>query len=77
MEHCENTEVIDKMIDEYNKLFVNKQVHFINALTFGIIDNDCSVPFVSMLIHSMENIEIFRGKHLAKLSRIITRINYE
>lgn len=77
MDECIKEEVINKMIDEYNELFINKNINIIDKLKFGFVSNDCSIPFISMLIHSIESIDIFRNEHLDKLSFILIQFKHE
>ena len=64
-------ELVNKILDDFNELFVGKNINNIELAKLGFVNNDIAVPMISMIIHCVENIDIFNHKQLHKLSLII------
>lgn len=64
------------LIDNYNMILVNMEKRNIDALELGFINNDCTLILFSILIHCMENIEIFNPTQLNNISNFINKLSY-
>lgn len=70
-------EVIKQSVyDSYIKLFIDKNVEEVQLLNFGIILEKCYTPKISMIIHCMENIDIFNDDQLSNLKEMINQYKY-
>lgn len=67
---------IQNLIDSYNLILVNIEKQNINALELGFVNDDCSSMLFSILIHCMENIEIFNPTQLNNLYSFINKLSY-
>lgn len=64
------------LIDKYNNILANIEKRNINAIELGFINNDCVPALFSILIHCMENIEIFNTIQLNNIYNFINKLNY-
>lgn len=64
------------LLNQYNDLFINKNVAVINKLLLGFIDEDCSIPILGILIHCLENIIIFNDTQKNNLINLLNKVNY-
>ena len=64
------------LIDKYNSILANIEKRNIDAIELGFINNDCTPALFSILIHCMENIEIFNTTQLNNVSNFINKLNY-
>lgn len=64
------------IIDNYNLILVNMEKRNIDALELGFINDDCAPMLFSILIHCMENIEIFNPTQLNNISNFINKLSY-
>lgn len=64
------------LIDNYNMILVNMEKRNIDALELGFIKDDCAPMLFSILIHCMENIEIFNPTQLNNISNFINKLSY-
>lgn len=64
------------LIDNYNLILVNMEKRNIDALELGFINDDCAPMLFSILIHCMENIEIFNPTQLNNISNFINKLSY-
>ena len=64
------------LIDNYNMILVNMEKRNIDALELGFINDDCAPMLLSILIHCMENIEIFNPIQLNNISNFINKLSY-
>lgn len=64
------------LIDNYNLILVNMDKRNIDALELGFINDDCASMLFSILIHCMENIEIFNPTQLNNISNFINKLSY-
>lgn len=49
----------DEFINKYRLILVDIFNKYINRLSIGFIDKDCDVIVFPILVHSIENIDIF------------------
>ena len=64
------------LIDNYNMILVNMEKRNIDAFELGFINDDCAPMLFSILIHCMENIEIFNPTQLNNISNFINKLSY-
>lgn len=64
------------LIDNYNMILVNMEKRNIDIIELGFVNNDCSPALFSILIHCMENIEIFNTTQLNNISNFINKLSY-
>lgn len=64
------------LIDDYNSLLVDMQSDNIKRLELGFISDDCVPILFSILIHCMENIEVFNSTQLNNISNFINKLSY-
>lgn len=64
------------LLNQYNDLFINKNVAVINKLSLGFIDEDCSIPILGILIHCLENTIIFNNTQKNNLINLLNKVNY-
>lgn len=63
-------------IDEYNGLLADMQSANIKKLELGFISDDCVPMLFSILIHCMENVEIFNDTQFNNISNFINKLSY-
>lgn len=63
--------VSDNVYNSFVNLFIDKNVEEVELMSFGIVLQKCYTPKISMLIHCMENIDIFNEEQLANLQEMI------
>ena len=66
----------EKLIDNYNELLVSMQTNDIKKLEFGFIANECNSMLLSILIHCVENINIFNDTQLNNIFNFINKLGY-
>lgn len=71
----------DSIIQEntYNTfvdLFINKNVEEAELLAFGIVLSKCYTPKISMLIHCMDNLDLFDDEQKSNLQHMINKYRY-
>lgn len=71
-----NDKLRQTLIDDYNGLLANIQSDNIKRLELGFISDDCVPMLFSILIHCMENIEIFNSTQLNNISNFINKLSY-
>ena len=68
--------VRQSIIDNYNIMLANMEKRNIDAFEFGFINDDCVPMLFSILIHCVENIEIFNPTQLNNISHFINKLSY-
>lgn len=68
--------VRQSIIDNYNIMLINMEKRNIDALELGFINDDCVPMLFSILIHCVENIEIFNPTQLNNISHFINKLSY-
>ena len=64
------------LIDDYNSLLADMQSTNIKRLELGFIFDDCVPMLFSILVHCMENVEIFNATQLNNISNFINNLSY-
>lgn len=57
----------EDIINKYNSLLININVNDINKINYGFVDNNCDSILLSILIHCIENIDIFNDDQLSNI----------
>lgn len=68
--------VSERLLEQYEKLFIQKNADTIQKLRLGFFEEDCSISAVSIMIHCMENLELFNTTQLNNISHLINRMAY-
>lgn len=68
--------VSERLLEQYEKLFIQKNADTIQKLRLGFFEEDCSILAVSIMIHCMENLELFNTTQLNNISHLINRMTY-
>lgn len=71
-----DNELRQSLIDKYNELLINIHAEDISKLQLGFIQDSCTASLFSILIHCVENIEIFNKTQLNNISNFITKLTY-
>lgn len=69
-------DVKQELIDKYNIAISNLQQNNINASDMGFVITDCNIIIYSILIHCIENIELFTDIQLNNIQNYLNKINY-
>lgn len=64
------------IVDRYNSILIDIERRNIDAIELGFINNDCSPILFSILIHCVENIEIFNKDQLININSFINKLSY-
>lgn len=64
------------IVDRYNSILIDIERRNIDAIELGFINNDCSPILFSILIHCIENIEIFNKDQLININSFINKLSY-
>lgn len=64
------------IVDRYNSILIDMEQQNIEATELGFINNDCSPILFSILIHCVENIEIFNKDQLININSFINKLSY-
>lgn len=64
------------LIDDYNGLLAYMQSDNIKKFELGFISDDCVPMLFSILIHCMENVEIFNDTQFNNISNFINKLSY-
>ena len=64
------------IVDRYNSILIDIERRNIDAIELGFINNDCSPILFSILIHCVENIEIFNNDQLININSFINKLSY-
>lgn len=71
-----NAETKQDLIDKYNELLVTLETQNIEATKYGFIEDNCNTMLFSILIHCMENLEIFTSNQLTNIYSFINKLSY-
>ena len=63
------------IIDKYNNILADKESNYINKIRLGYIEDNCNIMLLSMMIHCVENINIFNKKQLNSINHIINKVS--
>ena len=64
------------IINKYNELFADMNDKDIKILELGFIKDNCNSMLFGILIHCMENIEIFNETQTNNINHFIHRLRY-
>ena len=64
------------IVDRYNSILIDIERRNIDAIELGFINNECSPILFSILIHCVENIEIFNKYQLININSFINKLSY-
>ena len=64
------------IVDRYNSILIDIERRNIDAIELGFINNDCFPVLFSILIHCVENIEIFNKDQLININSFINKLSY-
>lgn len=67
----------DELVKEYNILLSKIEIADIKRLTLGFINDDCDIQLLSILIHCIENINIFDNNQLKNIEQFLHIISYK
>lgn len=67
----------NELIKEYNILLSKIEIADIKRLELGFINDDCDIQLLSILIHCIENINIFNDNELYNIDYFIKHFNYK
>lgn len=65
-----------KLVDKYSSILIDIEKQNIDAVELGFINNDCSSLLFSIIIHCVENIEIFNKNQLININSFINKFSY-
>ena len=64
------------IVDRYNSILIDIERRNIDAIDLGFINNDCPPILFSILMHCVENIEIFNKDQLININSFINKLSY-
>ena len=62
--------------NSFLELFGNKAIEDVELLKLGFVGTKCYTPKIALLLHCMDNIEIFNKKQLENLNILINKYKY-
>lgn len=65
----------NELIKEYNILLSKIEIADIKRLELGFINDDCDIQLLSIVIHCIENINIFNDDELYNIDYFIKHFN--
>lgn len=65
----------ENLISAYQNTLVNMETNDIKALEYGFMNDSCDSTLLSILIHCMNNIDIFSASQLNNISHFINKFN--
>lgn len=71
-----NTQLKDELVKDYNQLMINMSDKTIKQERLGYYTDTCNAMLLSILIHCMENIEIFDDEQTNNIRLYFNKINY-
>lgn len=69
-------ELKQNIINNYNNILFKLQVDDINREQAGFISTNCNSMLLSILIHCVENINIFNNSQLINISNFLNKLSY-
>ena len=69
-------QIKQNIVDRYNSILIDIERRNIDTIELGFINNDCSPILFSILIHCVENIEIFNKDQLININSFINKLSY-
>lgn len=65
-----------ELVNTYNSNLANMMTNHIEKLKYGFVEDDCANNLFSILIHCIENIDIFNKNQLGNITCFIDKLNY-
>lgn len=65
-----------EMIDNYKSILIDKEYNYLNQLELGFINDNCTIQAFNILIHCIENIEIFNNRQVNDITNHINKLSY-
>lgn len=69
-------ELKDKIYNDYQNILFNIEESDIKKQELGFINNNCNSIILSILIHALQNIDIFTNEQLANINFMLNKITY-
>jgi hypothetical protein len=66
--------IYERLLEQYENLFVEKNADVIEKLRLGLFEEDCSIPVISIIINCIENIELFNNAQLDNINHLINKL---
>lgn len=63
----------EDIINKYNNLLININTNDVNKINYGFVDNNCDSILLSILIHCIENIDIFNDSQLSNIDEFLNK----
>lgn len=67
-------DIRQELIDNYNKFMINLDKNNIDKQNLGFMINPCHSMLFSILIHCMENVDIFNKTQLNNITHFIDKL---
>lgn len=65
------------VVDNYKKNFATIQENQIKSLEFGIVQDNCQSILLSILIHCIENMDIFTDEQAENINLFTSKLAHE
>lgn len=65
--------ISDSLINSFSEKFIKANINEIELIKNGFIPDKCYTPKLSLIVHCMENIEIFNDEQKGNLNNIINK----
>lgn len=69
-------DVKQELINKYNIAISKLQQNNINTINMGFVITNCNIAIYSILIHCIENIELFTDVQLNNIQNYLNKLNY-
>lgn len=66
----------ENLVDSFTNLFIQKNSEEVELLDLGIITTKCYTPKISMLIHCMDNMDLFNDEQKGNIQTMINKYKY-
>lgn len=67
---------IKEQVDDYQIELAEMFINDVEKIKLGFISDNCDTIIFSMLIHCLENIDIFNDNQIANITHYINTISY-
>lgn len=64
------------IIDNYNTILINMENNKISSAELGFVKDECTPAIFAILIHCIENVDIFNTTQLNNISHFINKLTY-
>lgn len=65
-----------EMINNYKSILIDKEYNYLSRLELGFINDNCAIQTFNILIHCVENIEIFNNRQVNDITNHINKLSY-